>query len=1463
MTSLQEFNCVFCKEFFDNKEELQIHFRKHGDPKFNPSSRIKNRPVNVASDEKRNEDVEMVSCDVCTEEFPTISKAITHKHKVHPDHDAKYFCPWCGKLFTMKHLYNKHLQTNHKELERSHEVNFHCDICNVDFFIAAAMLYHNKFFHRQDTNLSSIGQSKKLKMINNDVLQIFYCSFCGDEYDNKVNLHKHMLDDHGDENQSPEDVLRCPLCEAIFYHLDAYELHLTFHSNDDLYVEKNELFEQLTEFSLETVPPLMEKVENVESQDAENALNAVGLEKFLEMAMDTPDDNDSDKPKKSKKHKKHKKSKKSAITLDEFLNMNKDVFGEGLDFQGIEEVPTKAVAKGLKKKKLDKPNLKVVESKDLDKLKKQGIIVKMNSKKLPAQAVMIGNELPNKSSQIQQQSTCQTKIPTTDEVISKLLNQGNSQIKIVKKSSHDNSTDKDIKSTGADNINKSPTPENIEVESDLIHNVHNSSETEAKLDTESQVKSSYPRNDVKKNMPIASSFQNLDENLQLLNHTNSICSKKLACDDDETEKPFNKDLIDKDENNDSPEINSAKLKPKIVSNNITLKPSISDNYRESEENIHNQPKCKGDVTDTENVTSSPSKNNSSKHSLDALKHLSHLITVKSVSAKGSPPVQTIPNRPETPSKDEKMEIIHSENISDQNDEVMSESLSNIETSNGIQSNEKKGSFNTIDALKSLNKNIIVKPVMLSPKNITEKTNDNADALKNCNTIKTSVTTIPERKPIEQSTVNMEPILKPPKPSPKLKQIDDSNISEKLEKQSANVNLLKHLTNITAKPINKNNQVSPPERTKNNFQVLDKKSIAQTDASKKLLNDDIEIFNIDDSDSDDGDASTLIGQKVNTTKVVSNDTSNKSFEKLKTAHNVTVKSLKQQMTQINKNITKQMPPSKETLHNNPCSMSDFSDEDDQDMLMPANLSINQKLSLQSSNIQALKNLGKFITVKSRNSSLNVPSIRDLDLQEEMDDADSDNDLVPDKVKITELDNDNFSDDEVNDRKINNKHNLNVSVQSPEASNSDHENDFMDDPDEELSDFETHLKTNTLKKPSLENAQGLNLEIKKLNKNVTIKPINKYKKDDQPTSSKSLAAIPISNSKELSIKPFRQTKASVDIDTLSGKNNNVTKAIRTVNQSLNQNVASNSQVSTVNKEVTVKTFETQTVIQEITTTVTKTIKTVNQTVKQQIQSSSQVSQPMKYQKVQGMNPTQNVKNIQGVTVRQAAPITGTKVRGLTPTRLAMGSTVRPSNQLVPVRPSLNPLRANTPRMQAVKKVANPSSNQLGQNLVRPVKIASNVTTKRASEDTTGHFSCFKKPKESLIPISDIPNFDNEQMNSTVHYTSSHSKSNFSSSTKTVRGNTVVAAAQMKTETSSSDHISKLNNLSGLKIVKTSQSKQTMQVEEKSKLSASQRNTLEAIEKLQKQGLLIKKPRVVNNDSEHSDSEHEQYLTEEPED
>lgn len=66
------------------------------------------------------------------------------------------------------------MKMSHESMDDNESADFHCDCCDVTFHVPSAMLYHNKFFHRQDTDLPSIGQSKKLKMINQVCIPIEY-----------------------------------------------------------------------------------------------------------------------------------------------------------------------------------------------------------------------------------------------------------------------------------------------------------------------------------------------------------------------------------------------------------------------------------------------------------------------------------------------------------------------------------------------------------------------------------------------------------------------------------------------------------------------------------------------------------------------------------------------------------------------------------------------------------------------------------------------------------------------------------------------------------------------------------------------------------------------------------------------------------------------------------------------------------------------------------------------------------------------------------------------------------------------------------------------------------------------------------------------------------------------------------------------------------------------------------------
>ncbi|KAM3965302.1 uncharacterized protein ACR2FA_000690 [Aphomia sociella] len=1493
MTTTQElFNCIFCKETFQDKEALQIHFRKHGDPNFNTNTRNKvRRHETQTSNDKSNEEGERVSCDVCSEVFPTISKAITHKHKIHPDHDAKYFCPWCGKLFTMKHLYNKHLMANHENAEMSMSNEFHCDPCNVTFYIASAMLYHNKFFHRQDTELPTIGQSKKVKISNQEAIQIFYCTFCGEEYNNKVNLHKHIGDDHCDENQSPEEILRCPLCDAIFYHLDAYELHITYHSTEDLYSEKNQLAEEITEFSLETVPPIVEKVENYDTHDdPETTINALGIENFLQLAIDQSVDNEEtsefleDSIKiKSKKHKKHKKSKKPAITLDEFLNMNKDVFGEGLDFQGVEEIPTRAVAKRLKVKKqpASKTGSKATSSKkDLEKLKKQGIVVKMKSLQNP---ITVGTKVEKaKSGKIKE-----VKEPNTNKV--KPANQTQVKSNVVSMSS-EVLTKLIITPSKPENVQKLSSSE--KGESDIIPR-----DVSSDKEHDKNHKIINDSVDSKNN-------ENTDDDVTNANtYKNNICedlNSSQAVANSDIKKNYAepvKNIVEPESNTscESPKhnyVNSVKADNSInplktlrnVSQHITIKPvgqstTIVEKSRsiceEGNDNDHIENMTDDKIKQNENKSKIDDSGNAS--SLKALKHLSNFITVK-------PVLQTnIVNQKETNENTVKVSKQSPSNIN-LNDSDISPGSKIVQANDSLNESDKSKNetIKRLDALKILNRNITVKSLASSPRPSERASSDEDYSEESVNTnispvINKNIKEMSQNKSqnqfnsIKSQTPNRLPNIKVASPmsSPEMN-IRTANITSKdtesvksAEKSNmrSNVVLLKNLANVTAKPVV--NPVKNIEQVKLNKIVKQATNIVQKSSTPKIakkedLNEEIEIFNIDDSDSDE---EKLYHSENQTTKKT-NSTSTKSNDALKNlSQHITIKTPNQQVTQ--KRNAYQLD-----THKNDSSF-DESDDEHQQGKTDEKSNLPQQNSKNIILQKTLKNLSKQITITSRNSSpcsslkSQDQNTQDVNEKSIMNDDESDSDSCSSKVKITELNDDDDVEHEDVDNIYDPQKNSNIIIQSPDEM-SDNEQ-YPEETDEQFIDIESKLVANTLQKLNQNlkpHNEYSNLDtLKNISKNITVKTVNEKRaqQSEIPVIAKAATSAQNNLNKELQIKPKKhsnQIPQNNNEDSVNRSNITIEKNKRPIKQTINKNIS--NQVSAINKEITVKTFEKKTVIQEITTTVTKTIKTIQQEVQTTTQSTS--TPTIRPQKVQEMKQYQQSNNkYQGIVVRHASPVCGTKIRSaVTPVRPVVGTTVRHSNQLVPVRPSSN-VRAVTPRMPCVKKNIGTTSIQ-NPNIKTPVKNPSNAMKRCPSQESSGPFSCFKKPKESLIPVSDVPSFSGERDGgSTVQYASAThvSKTNVMNVTKTVKGNTSSVTTQMRSEVSSnSQQLSRLSNVTGLKIVKTSQIKQASNVEQNKDVSASKRTTLEAIEKLQKHGLLVKKPRldVQNNDnnSERSDDE-----------
>ncbi|XP_031765975.2 putative uncharacterized protein DDB_G0267840 isoform X2 [Galleria mellonella] len=1401
------------------------------------------------------------------------------------------------------------------------------------------MLYHNKFFHRQDTEIPSFGQSKKLKMFNQEAVQIYYCAFCGEEYINKVNLHKHMIDDHGDEDPNPEDILRCPLCDAIFYHLDAYELHITYHSIEDMYSEKNDMADEITEFSLETVPPVMEKIEN--AADAESAINALGIENFLQLAIDQPVDEenlelskDEDYSKiKPKKHKKHKKSKKSAITLDEFFNMNKDVFGDCIGFQGVEEVPSRVVAKRLKVKKEPqalRSGTKASSSKDLEKLKKQGIIVKMKSAKKP----VIGTKIvKNKTRKLYEGAapiqTNTNKVSMSNEVLTKLINQSNNEIKIVKKSAKNNisepPTDQAILIKLPQSVSNESkderllsTPEksfseNIEVECDLIPK-DTPSETEEEKnyrgpDHNSDLKISKEIDD---NITHANNFCKTDKiSEDIITPQAVVDSNNIKCDLKLESNLLNQELH---KNCESPkEDRKTPTKPEkcisnplktllSVSQDITIKHVGQSNYNTNEQTPAftkiNDSNPSEDMTHDaikEKNTEMNIDGNTKQSSLKALKHLSHIIV--------KPVLQT--NLIEQKEINENNVSKEPHNNFDYNDSDEHSETETTEVKNSINNSEKTKDevINRLDAMKILNKNITIKSLAQSRKsseqdllrydedeestNTSQSTNKSPSIIVNKN-----VKDISQNKNYTTSKTQKPEVLAnlkaaSPISSPQLKMKTSNNSSKIKTAQSltlpvkeigtyseentnlrSNAVLLKNLTNITAKSVSSNvknvDQLKMNKTTMKQHVNIARNNSTANIITKEQTNKEIEIFNIDDSDSDEEKQDEYKNQATSkTSQGQLNLPYNKSIDALKNlSKHITIKS---------RNKHQQVTHKKDVPQHDYIDKSEDVYESDEEYLQSKSdekIKVGQQNSKNIVLQNTLKNLSKHLTIKSGNSSP-CPSVKSQDQNTQdtndknMNDDEYDSDSCSSRVKITEL---NDECDVAVDN-IDSRDNDNMFIQSPDGTFSDHDNN--DKEDDQFIDIESKLVTNTLKKvhqnitPRNENS---NLEtLKNISKSITVKSLNEKKpqKQESPVTIKGATALPNNLNKDLSIKSRPSNQVSQDWNDESANACNTIK--RPMNQLINKNISNH--ISAINKEVTVKTVESKTIIQEITTTVTKTIKTINQTVQQEVQSTTQSTS----QKNQKMKPHQQSSNkYQGIVVRHASPICGTKIRSaMSPVRPVVGTTVRHSNlnnQLVPVRPRSNVTRPVTPRMPTVNKSV---SSTPVQNLNTKVLNTPSSTMKRSvTQESSGPFSCFKKPKESLIPVSDIPTFTSDRDGgSTVHYASAThvSKTNVMNVTKTVKGNTTFTA-QMKSEVSSnSQQLSKLSNVSGLKIVKTSQIKRDSNLEQNNDNSASKRTTLEAIEKLQKHGLLVKKPRLDNqdNNSAHSDEDEENFPKEENED
>jgi len=185
---------------------------------------------------------EKINCDECNEEFSTVSTAIQHKFRKHRQSNVKHYCPYCGQQFPIKFCRDKHVLSHSNEGESSSE--HVCTECTVSFYNDNALQYHSKSIHNRVVKLIKTIEtpppSRKIKCNNaKEPQSVYYCHLCGSEYIMKYNLEIHLERQHKEEerNALPEELIKCKMCDALFFNKRAYENHNLFHKNDDVFVE--------------------------------------------------------------------------------------------------------------------------------------------------------------------------------------------------------------------------------------------------------------------------------------------------------------------------------------------------------------------------------------------------------------------------------------------------------------------------------------------------------------------------------------------------------------------------------------------------------------------------------------------------------------------------------------------------------------------------------------------------------------------------------------------------------------------------------------------------------------------------------------------------------------------------------------------------------------------------------------------------------------------------------------------------------------------------------------------------------------------------------------------------------------------------------------------------------------------------------------------------------------------------
>jgi len=204
------FHCDLCDKYLSSGEALAIHKIIHAEmTKYkcefegcnldfaNRKSMVQHMKVDHGI-EKTPDSRVFHMCPQCGKQYPT--KSAMQDHQIKHSDERNFVCMECGKQFKRKESLHFHMK-KHAGIE-----DYHCDQCEARYVSSSALVAHKLAKHTDPADKET-----------------FLCNFCGQSFNKKEYLAKHVTKHTG------EKPYQCKECGKSFRLHGVYKNHLRVH----------------------------------------------------------------------------------------------------------------------------------------------------------------------------------------------------------------------------------------------------------------------------------------------------------------------------------------------------------------------------------------------------------------------------------------------------------------------------------------------------------------------------------------------------------------------------------------------------------------------------------------------------------------------------------------------------------------------------------------------------------------------------------------------------------------------------------------------------------------------------------------------------------------------------------------------------------------------------------------------------------------------------------------------------------------------------------------------------------------------------------------------------------------------------------------------------------------------------------------------------------------------------------